>query len=430
MSHEIQKHRKHESYDSYEEDEIDLLEVLKKFIDFCFRNFKLIVITTLIVTFVFALVGRNLSRGSRQITAKIGVNKTIVDTGKYPNGSAFNKNNLIGEKELKELYGKYSFNEDFETYEDYVDAIVFDEIPLDAKLVELGRKSYNYKLSFAYSDAKKGKQFFKELMVLTKKRRIEEQIPTIVDVSIEDITMFDYMDRSEALTEYVSSLKKRIDAMQNSSITDGEEKLLKDLENRLFILNKGLVYDYTSYLLKNKLTTDIEAFKINTVNRIFKLEDDIEKIKSKIAVLKDVIEVYKMQTVKDSSGAFMADKYYSDLIDEYKGLNNQLLKKREDLKEYKEYVSQVRGTTDKEEKELTDKLTNIMNELNTMKKDINDVSQSYYRKIYSDLFVLNSEVEAVSKIKAVLIMALGMFLGAFLGMVIAFVKELHNRKMK
>lgn len=424
MSHEIQKHKKHESYDSYEEeDEIDLLEVLKKFIDFCFRNFKLIVITTIIVTVVFALLGRTLSRGSRQITAKIRVSKDIGETGKYPNGAAFDKNTLISDKELKELYSKYSLDKDFETYEDYVDAIVLDELSLDPKLIEKGMKNYEYKLSFAYSDAKKGKKFLKELMLLSKQRRIEEQIPPIVSINTGDIIVFDYMDRSGALNKYVLFLKKRIGALQNSSITNG-------LENQLFILAKGEVYDYTSYLLKNKLTNDIEKFKINTANRIYKLEDDIEKIKDKIAVLKDVIEVYKMQIAKDSSGAFVADKYYSNLIDEYKDLNNQLLKNREDLKEYKEYVSQVRGTTDKEEKELTDKLTKIINELSAMKKNVDEISGTYYSKIYSDLFVLNSEIEAVSKIKSVLIMALGMFLGAFLGMVIAFVKELHNSKTK
>lgn len=428
MSHEIQKHKKHESYDSYEEDEIDLLEVLKKFIDFCFRNFKLIVITTVIVTIIFALVGRTLSRGSRQITAKIRVSKDIGETGKYPNGSAFNKNTLISEKELKELYSKYSLDKDFETYEDYVDAIVLDELSLDPKLIEKGMKNYEYKLSFAYSDAKKGKKFLKELMLLSKQRRIEEQIPPIVEINTGDIIVFDYMDRSGALNKYVLFLKKRIGALQNSSITNGDGKRLKNLENQLFILSKGEVYDYTSYLLKNKLTNNAEQFKINAANRIYKLEDDIEKIKDKIAVLKDVIEVYKMQTAKDTSGAFMADKYYSDLIDEYKDLNNQLLKNREDLKEYKEYVSQVRGTTDKEEKELTDKLTKIINELSAMKKNVDEISSTYYRKIYSDLFVLNSEIEAVSKIKTVLIMVLGMFLGALLGMVVAFVKELHNSK--
>lgn len=409
------------------EDEIDLLETLTKFINFFFKNFKLILIVTIIVILSFGVIGKYLEKSSQEIIAKVKINENVINSGKFPNGEAFNKNKVISSLELKKLYEEYKFNEDFQDITKFYDSLSIREVPLDSRLVEKGLKSQEYTVAFATNNLEKGKQFFRYLIMSTIRKNKEKQKPKIVETKLEDILMFDYIDRGRELDKYVGYLKNRVNAIKDSSITEEEEKTLKKINNKLYILSERKVFDYTSYLLKNKLTDNIGAFKINSENRIYKLEEDIKKQKDRIIILKDVIEVYKKNTGKDSNGVISTDKYYSELIEEYKTLNNHLLSMKQNLELYKKYIQTVREATEPEKEQLNQSLSDIMDELNSIKTVIDNVSNSYYDKLYSDLIILNSNIEVKSRVNGKLFIVVGAFIGMILGMIISFIKNIKDK---
>ncbi|MGL5054431.1 MAG: hypothetical protein ACRC54_01935 [Fusobacteriaceae bacterium] len=410
----------------YDDDEIDFLEALINFINFFLKNLKLILKITVVVTLFFGIMGKYLERSSKEIVTKIKINENVINSGRFPNGEAFNKNKIISSSELKKLYEKYKFYEEFPDITKFYDSLYLKEVPLDSRLAEKGMKSQEYIVTFAVNNIEKGKEFFRYLIMATIRKNKEKQKPKIVETKLEDILMFDYIDRGRELDNYIGYLKNRVNAIKNSSITEEEEKILKNINSKLYILSEGRVFDYTSYLLKNKLTDDINAFKINSDNRIYKLEEDIKRQKDRILVLKEVIEVYKSQIGKDSNGTIAVDKYYSELIEEYKTLNNQLLGMKNNLELYKKYIQTIRETTPNEKQQLYQNLSGIMTELSSIKKVIDDVSDSYYDKLYSDLIILNSSIEVKSKVNIKLFILIGAFLGVILGTSISFIRSIRN----
>lgn len=417
----------------YQEDEMDLLETLTKFINFFLKNLKIILTSTIISIIIFGGIGKYQENSSKEIIAKIKINENVINSGRFPNGEAFNKNRIISVTELSKLYEEYKFNEEFSDFSKFYDSLSIKEVPLDPRLAEKGMKSQEYTIAFLVDNMEKGKQFFRYLTKATIRHNKEKQKPKIVETKLEDILMFDYIDRGRELDKYVGYLKNRVNIIKDSSISEEEEKTLKKINSKLYILSEGKVFDYTLYLLKNKLTDDIKIFKINSENRIYKLEEDIKKQREKILVLKDVIDVYKRQTGKDNNGLISTDKYYSELIEEYKMLKNQLLYMNQNLELYKKYILTIRETTPDEKEELYKRLSTIMNELSSIKVVIDEVSNSYYDKLYSDLIVLNSSIEVKSKVNGKLFIVAGAFLGVILGMLIAFirsVKDKNNEELK
>lgn len=87
-----------------EDDEIDLMEIIKILID----NKITIIVTTLVFTLIVILGGYLYNKKNSVYTTILGFNYVGIEKGLNPNGTQFNKNDLVSTNELNYLFDKYS----------------------------------------------------------------------------------------------------------------------------------------------------------------------------------------------------------------------------------------------------------------------------------------------------------------------------------
>lgn len=87
-----------------EDDEIDLMEIIKILID----NKITIIVTTLVFTLIVILGGYLYNKKNSAYNTILGFNYLGIEKGLNPNGTQFNKNDLVSTNELNYLFDKYS----------------------------------------------------------------------------------------------------------------------------------------------------------------------------------------------------------------------------------------------------------------------------------------------------------------------------------
>lgn len=255
------------------------------------------------------------------------------------------------------------------------------------------------------------------------------------DPTILNNEKYNYEDYLKILDERKNSLKELIAGRENSrtdyaSYGFGYRKAQIAIQN----LESIRIQDLRNYLLATNIVRNPEKFQSEYLNRKIDLENRIKEKKEEAQNYKKILESYKFEDnnivvpkgVKVSIGDNQKEKYYTELMNNYLGAENELINLQQQLEELLYISKNYKIGTDVEKKYILDSLEKVVKNYNDIVTDVNilEAKENYIDN--GALIKLAAPIEIVSNSKAKLILAVGVVMGLFLGVMMAFVKNFYH----
>lgn len=427
MKHQVSTEIRHD-------DEIDLMELLQILV----KEKKTIFITTILVTLLSlggALYERDISKKASAILS--------VEEG-------YNQESLLVNNVLEKVYRE----NDIRTKDD----ISLDEFREEFKIMGIIPKEINDKKEFL---AKSGQtldytptsyrvdlrvgsigesqkvlgDYYKSLTEYYRALNESRYRFKYFDGDILNDEKYNYEDYLKILDERKNSLKTLIEGRENSRVDYasygfGYRKIQLALEN----LETIRVQDLKNYLLATNIVRNPEKFQSEFANRKIALENSIKEKKEEANNYKKLLNSYKFQGeniivpkgVKVTMGDNQKEKYYVELMSNYLKAENELTDLQQQLEELIYISKNLKVGTEAEKEYILDSLKAIVKNYNDIVQEVNilEVKENYINN--GALIKLAAPIEIVSNSKAKLILAVGVVMGIFLGVMMAFIKNFYH----
>ncbi|MGL4947131.1 MAG: hypothetical protein ACRC4X_05645, partial [Cetobacterium sp.] len=429
MDHKVSTQIRHD------DDEIDLMELLM----ILTKEKRTIFITMGIVT-ALSLGGALLERNSSK-TAEVILTPKLAQ---------FKRQNFLVANVLEKVHTendvrrKHDLTLDKFSEEFKIDGIIpksfQDKKEFLAKTGEtLTYDSESYKLSLRVGDIGESKKILTDYVdTLNEYYREQNESKYIFRDFSEEILndeRYNFEDYIKILESRKNSLKNLIAGRENTKLNYisygfGYREIGIELQN----LENIRIQDLKNYLLATNIVRDKAKFESEFSNRKFILENKIKEKKEEAQNYKTLVDNYKFENgemivpkgLKIAIGDNVREKYYTELTANYLNAENEGLILEEQLKELV-YISQNLKTANDEEKNyIMDSLKNIIKDYNSIvaRTNILEAKENYINS--GELIQLASPIEIVSNSKAKLILAVGIVMGAFLGIMMAFLKTFYS----
>lgn len=427
MKHQVSTEIRHD-------DEIDLMELLQILV----KEKKTIFITMLIVT-LLSLGGAFYERDlAKKASAIFSVEK------------GYNKENLLVSNVLEKVYRENNVREknDISLDEFSSKFIITGIIPKEiAEKREFLAKSgqtldyipTNYKVDLRVGSIGESKDILEDYYIYLNEyyRALNESRYRFkyFDTGILNDEKYNYDDYLKILNERKQSLKALIAGRENTrtdyaSYGFGYRKVQIALQN----LESIRIQDLKNYLLATNIVRNPEKFKSEYLNRKIVLENRIKEKKEEAQNYKKILDEYKVENsnvvvpkgVKVSIGDNEKEKYYVELMNNYLKLENELSNLQQQLEELIYISKNFKVGTESEKKYILTSLENIVKNYNDIVSEVNilEGKENYINN--GALIKLASPIEIVSNSKAKLILAAGVIMGLFLGVMMAFIKNFYH----
>lgn len=255
------------------------------------------------------------------------------------------------------------------------------------------------------------------------------------DSSILNDDKYNYQDYLKILNERKSSLKSLINERENTRIEYasygfGYRKVQLELEN----LETIRIQDLRNYLLATNIVKNPEKFQSEFLNRKIVLENSIKEKKEEASNYKKLLNSYRFEGenivlpkgVKVSLGDNQREQYYVELMNNYLKSENELLDLQQQLNELIYTSKNLKIGTETEKEYILESLRNIVKNYNDIVQEVNvlEVKENYINN--GAIIKLAAPIEIISNSKAKLILAVGVVMGVFLGIMMAFVKNFYH----
>lgn len=246
---------------------------------------------------------------------------------------------------------------------------------------------------------------------------------------------YNYEDYLKILDERKDSLKTLIDGREDSRVDYasygfGYRKIQLELEN----LETIRIQDLKNYLLATNIVRNPEKFQSEFLNRKIALENSIKEKKEVANNYKKLLNSYRFEGenivvpkgVKVTMGDNQKEKYYVELMDNYLKAENELTDLQQKLDELIYISKNLKVGTEVQKEYILNSLKAIVKNYNDIVQQVNilEVKENYINN--GALIKLAAPIEIVSNSKAKLILAVGLVLGVFLGVMMAFVKNFYH----
>lgn len=417
-----------------EDDEIDLMELIRTLM----RHKVLITITTIIVTVVAIVGGYTYNKLNTVNSAIIGFNYPEIENGKNPDKSVFFKENIVPLNVLNEVYSDYQGKLNVKTMSDFKAEIKIEGIIPEATQTRIEnalKKGENvaytptqYKLS-----TNEDKEVLEEVVSGAIEEFINRYKPNYTLAMMEDLKNYDYDNIYSLLVDRITLLKVNInsEAKQNyisNKLGYSFNELLVKIES----LESVELQDYYSYFTVNGLSLNkiMRETRYDSEIREAKLEK--EKLESKAQIVKTMLNEFKptnRNLIVPNVGEFgikidTENEYYTNLINQYISLNNQIKDKEFTIKKLQEEKEIINYPSDNQKQVIDQKLKVIREKLNGIIEDLNKINEEYVNEKYSSMITIISPVVQTTNGKPlVLFLGVGIILGGMLGVFLAFTKE-------
>lgn len=419
-----------------EDDEIDLMEIIKILID----NKITIIVTTLIFTLIVILGGYLYNKKNSAYNTILGFNYLGIEKGLNPNGTQFNKNDLVSTNELNYLFDKYnekglkskdlkSLRQNIEV-KGIVPQYITERIEQALKKGEtLSYTPTQYSISLKDGN----KDIAEELVqdVITEFNKKYKPQYEISEVSLNN--SYDYDD-------YIVILKEHINRLLLETKGEMKEKFSSKITGVSYIELSRKIQNYENVNLKKYISyIDVYNFSNNALTKKTRLEADIKMLKlekSKLLgeaeVVKKALDEYKpttKQLVLPSIGEMgikldTENEYYSKLLGKYIELNTLAANKDYEIKYKKQELEEIKTPSSTEDEVIQKIIKNLVTELNKITEEINNLNKEYFDVEYGEMVKKIAPVELKTEGKSVFLYAIvGIVLGAFIGIFIVFIKE-------
>lgn len=246
---------------------------------------------------------------------------------------------------------------------------------------------------------------------------------------------YNYEDYLKILEERKKSLRDLINGRENSRVDYasygfGYRKIQLDLEN----LETIRIQDLKNYLLATNIVRNPEKFQSEFANRKIVLENSIKEKREEANNYKKLLNSYKFEGenivvpkgVKVTIGDNQKEKYYVELMNNYLKTENELIDLQQQLEALIYISKNLKVGTGAEKEYILDSLKAIVKNYNDIVQEVNilEIKENYINN--GALIKLAAPIEIVSNSKAKLILAVGVVMGIFLGVMMAFIKNFYH----
>ncbi|MHA4984956.1 Wzz/FepE/Etk N-terminal domain-containing protein [Cetobacterium somerae] len=417
-----------------QDDEIDLMELLMILV----KEKKTIFITTVLVTLLSlggALYERNISKKA----------STILSVGE-----GYKEDNLLVSNVLEKVYRENNIREknnlslDEFRKEFKITGIIPEEVIEKREFLAKAGQTLEYTPTSYRVDLRVG-NIGESKEILGDYYRILNDYYRVLnesryrfktfDSSILNDDKYNYQDYLKILNERKSSLKSLINERENTRIEYasygfGYRKVQLELEN----LETIRIQDLRNYLLATNIVKNPEKFQSEFLNRRIVLENSIKEKKEEASNYKKLLNSYRFEGenivlpkgVKVSLGDNQREQYYVELMNNYLKSENELLDLQQQLNELVYTSKNLKIGTEAEKEYILESLRNIVKNYNDIVQEVNvlEMKENYINS--GAIIKLAAPIEIVSNSKAKLILAVGVVMGVFLGIMMAFVKNFYH----
>lgn len=419
-----------------EDDEIDLMEIIKILID----NKITIIVTTLVFTLIVILGGYLYNKKNSAYNTILGFNYLGIEKGLNPNGTQFNKNDLVSTNELNYLFDKYSEkglkSKDLKSLRQNIEVkgivpqYITERIEQALKKGEtLSYTPTQYSISLKDGNKDIAEELVQDVIAeFNKKYKPQYEIS---EVSLNN--SYDYDD-------YIVILKEHINRLLLETKGEMKEKFSSKITGVSYIELSRKIQNYENVNLKKYISyIDVYNFSNNALTKKTRLEADIKMLKlekSKLLgeaeVVKKALDEYKpttKQLVLPSIGEMgikldTENEYYSKLLGKYIELNTLAANKDYEIRYKKQELEEIKTPSSTEDEAIQKIIKNLVTELNKITEEINNLNKEYFDVEYGEMVKKIAPVELKTEGKSVFLYAIvGIVLGAFIGIFIVFIKE-------
>lgn len=429
MNHRVSTEFRHD------DDEIDLIELLMILV----RERTTIFITMILVTF--------LSLGGALFERNVSKRAAVILT---PKSSTFAESNFLVVGVLEKVYFENDirakqkitldeFRDEFKI-EGVVPKSIEDKRIFLAKNAEtLAYNPTSYKISLRVGSISESERVLQNYVDNLNSYYREQQESTYrfkeFDSGILEDDRYNYQDYIRILEARKSALKELIKGRESTRLNYVSYGFgYRDIKIALDNLESIRIQELKNYLLATNIVKDKEKFQSEFINRKFRLENSIKEKKEQAINYKTLVDNYKFDNndmvvpkgVKIALGDNAREKYYTELMSNYLKTENEALNLQEELKELIYINKNLRVANNTEKEYIVDRLKMIITDYNSIVGKANRLEAKENHIDNGKLVKIASPVEVISNSKAKLILAVGIVMGVFLGVVMAFLKNFYH----
>ena len=434
MTKEILKHEVREYED--EIDLVDLLKILKK-------RAKLIMGIFLITTLIAFGIGISKYNSGKRVSTIVSYNFNEISEGLNPDGSKFNPNLIISNevlngvikhlglegKELNvvEIREKISVNPIVPTY-------IYTKIKSELEKginSSFNATAYEIELKII-KDSDLTKKILQTLVVEYSNYYSARYAQSDVVPVIKMDETYEYQDYIKVFKSKLKDIEYILKSKNDQSFVSKQNGVgFSSISNKIELIREVDITRVQQYLVIDGISKNKEMASKDLEYRIKNYESEKQKKVNEVEALNGVLKLYKPEGNKvlmsGNAGTMLEqnpNEYYSKLIEKVAVAAVEIGNIDEEIKTLKEGKVKINSSNGENKKILEATLAEL-------EKDVNDVaiSANEVLKEYNDRFVTNY-VKTISPVnemtnskKAVMIIAIGMILGLFLGVFVAFMKE-------
>ena len=429
------------------EDEIDLVELLK----ILKKQSKVIIGIFLTITLISIAFGKIKYDSTKRVTTIISYNFNEISEGTNPDGSKFNPNLVASNEVLNRVIkenGIDNLSLSVVELREKISIVPIVPIYIRSKIKEeLERginSSYNptaYEIKIeVIKDIATTKKILQALIIDYSNYYSTKYAQSDIIHLGKLVEGYEYQDYIRIFESKLNDIEVLLNAKQDQGFVSkqtgiGFARILSDIE----LIKDVDIKRINQYVVVDGLSKNKEVASKSLEYEMKILENKKQKKINEVEALNGILKLYKPEETRivmnGNSGAVMEqnqNEYYSKLIEQVASAAIEVGNITEDIKMLENRKTNINNTKNVNKTQIDEALIELENKTVEIIGITNKVLNEYNARFVSNYIKTNSPVKEVADGKKMLmIIAIGMVLGLFLGIFVAFTKEfISNIKLK
>ncbi len=423
------------------EDEIDLMDLVKILV----RRKITIIAVTAIISLVAILAGGWSYLNGKTANVIIGYNYDGVSKGLNPDGTRFNRRDIVDTVIIRRVYNKYpNLSKEGIRLKDLKGAVDITGITPNniSEIAEASLKkgeNYIYNPSNFVIDFKltgNGEQDKKILQDIIEEYLLYFQYKyrgNIVVPKMEEkkILNYDFEDELKIIQSNVERAKEIAKRREDKGFVSTETGMsYTDLSRMLSNISDIDIKNISSSLYVNEISKYPNEKKLLLEDKVRELKNKKAKIKERALILSSMLNQYKPSERKmilptlGETGIKISteEEYYTKLVKDYETAATKEKILGVDILEAQRRISEVNNNK-AVIKSIEGKIQVVLDNFNNIAEVMTKMNKEYEDKYFANSVKIISPVSLINESKAKLIVAIGIVLGVLLGIASAFIAE-------
>ena len=421
------------------ENQIDLVDLLKILV----KNKGLILLTTILITLIAFGIGIVKYNSGKRVSTIISYNFNEISDGLNPDGSKFNPNMLVSNEVLNSVIKKLGLEDEKLNEVEIRGAIsvtpivpVYIRTKIKSELEKGINSSFNataYEIKMKkIKDSDMTKKILQTLMVEYSNYYSEKYAQSdIISMSNMDET-YEYQDYVRMFESKLKDIKYILMSKNDQGFVSKQNGLgFANILNEIDLIRDVDIAKVQQYLLIDGISKNKEIASRELEYKIKIFENEKQKKISEVEALNGVLKLYKPEANKmvmsGNAGTILEqnpNEYYSKLIEKVAAAAVEVGNINQDIERLNENKEKINNSNGDNQKKLEKILVGLEKKVNNTARSTNEILKEYNNRFVTNYVKTISPVnETANSKKSLMIVAIGMMLGLFLGIFAAFIKE-------